>query len=113
VEPPPPDDLDAADLAVIDGVAADLDWARRPGTAAEVLSVGDDQVGRAISYRPARFRPDGAQRRRQQMVDPLEIQPDSRNATRSTLAAEAQIRVFGLSPYRRKGLFLHRQGTVP
>jgi hypothetical protein len=51
----PPDDLDAADLAVIDAVAAELEWARRPATGAEILSVGDDQVGRAISYRQSQF----------------------------------------------------------
>ena len=51
----PPDDLDAADLAVIDAVAAELSWARRPATGAETLSVGDDQVGRAISYRQSQF----------------------------------------------------------
>jgi hypothetical protein len=48
----PPDDLDAADLAVI---AAELKWARQPATGAEILSVGDDQVGRAISYRQSQF----------------------------------------------------------
>jgi hypothetical protein len=51
----PQDDLDAADLAVIDAVAAVLKWARRPATGAEILSVGDDQVGRAISYRQSQF----------------------------------------------------------
>jgi hypothetical protein len=55
VETPPPDDLDPADLAVIDAVAAELQWARRPATRAETLSVGDDQVGRAISYRQSQF----------------------------------------------------------
>jgi hypothetical protein len=51
----PPDDLDAADLAVIDAVAAELSWVRRPASGAETLSVGDDQVGRAISYRQSQF----------------------------------------------------------
>jgi hypothetical protein len=55
VEAPPPDDLDAADLAVIDAVAADLKWARRPATGAGILSLGDDRVGRAISYRQSQF----------------------------------------------------------
>lgn len=55
VETPPPDDLDAADLALIDEVAARLNWARRLPAGAEVLSLGDDQVGRAISYRQSQF----------------------------------------------------------
>jgi hypothetical protein len=55
VETVPPDDLDAADLAVIDAVAADLKWTRRPATGAEILSLGDAQVGRAISYRQSQF----------------------------------------------------------
>jgi hypothetical protein len=55
VESPPPDYLDPADLAVIDEIAARLNWARRPPVGAEVLSLGDDQVGRAISYRQSQF----------------------------------------------------------
>ena len=51
----PPHDLDAADLAVIDALAAELNWSHRPATGAEILSVGDDQVGRAISYRQSQF----------------------------------------------------------
>ena len=55
VETPPPDDLDAADLAVIDEVAARLSWQRRPSVGADIFSIGDNQVGRAISYRQSQF----------------------------------------------------------
>jgi hypothetical protein len=55
VEPPPPDNLNAADIAVIDEVAARLSWERRPPVGVDILSIGDEQVGRAITYRQSQF----------------------------------------------------------
>ena len=55
IETPPPDDLTAADLAVIDGFAATIGWSRRPAEGAEILVVTQPLIGRAISYRRGQF----------------------------------------------------------
>ena len=55
IEIPPPEDVDPTHLAVIDEIAALLGWTRRTPVEAEVLAVGDQYMGRAVSYRHSRF----------------------------------------------------------
>jgi hypothetical protein len=54
IETPPVDDEDV-DLATIDAVLAEFGWKRRQPSGADILTVGDAQVGRAIAYRQSQF----------------------------------------------------------
>src|SRR5688572_5245093 len=54
IETPPPD-TDDIDLVTIDAVLADIGWERLQPTGADVLAVGDAQVGRAVAFRQSQF----------------------------------------------------------
>ena len=54
IETPPLED-EEIDLATIDEVLTELGWKRRTPSGADVLDVGDAQVGRAIAYRQSQF----------------------------------------------------------
>jgi hypothetical protein len=86
IEVPPPD-TDDIDLATIDAVLAEHAWARRQPSGADVLAVGDAQVGRAIAYRQSQF------------VYESVVRPDYRNlmCTFSSAAAARRFMIMELS----------------
>jgi hypothetical protein len=86
IEVPPPD-ADDIDLVTIDAVLADHGWERRQPSGADVLVVGDTQVGRAIAYRQSQF------------VYESVVRPDYRNllCTFSSAAAARRFMIMELS----------------
>jgi len=86
IEVPPPD-TDEIDLATIDAVLAEHGWERRQPSGADVLAVGDAQVGRAIAYRQSQF------------VYESVVRPDYRNlmCTFSSAAAARRFMIMELS----------------
>jgi hypothetical protein len=54
IETPPADD-EEVDQATIDAVLTELNWLRRTPSGADILLIGDEQVGRAIAYRQSQF----------------------------------------------------------
>jgi hypothetical protein len=91
MDPPPteipPIENQEVDLATIDAVLAELGWARRTPSGADVLDVGDAQVGRAIAYRQSQF------------VYESVVEPDYRNlmCTFSSAAAARRFMIMELS----------------
>jgi hypothetical protein len=91
MDPPPietpPADTDDIDLATLDAVLADLGWERRQPSGADVLAVGDAQVGRAVVYRQSQF------------VYESVVRPDYRNVmcTFSSAAAARRFMIMELS----------------
>jgi hypothetical protein len=91
LDPPPiesaPVDDEDVDLATIDAVLAEFGWKRRQPSGADILAVGDAQVGRAIAYRQSQF------------VYESVVHPDYRKAmcTFSTAAAARRFMVMELS----------------
>jgi hypothetical protein len=86
IETPPPDTGDV-DLVTIDAVLADIGWERRQPTGADVLAVGDAQVGRAVAFRQSQF------------VYESVVRPDYRNVmcTFSSAAAARRFMIMELS----------------
>jgi hypothetical protein len=86
IETPPPDTGDI-DLVTIDAVLADIGWERRQPTGADVLAVGDAQVGRAVAFRQSQF------------VYESVVRPDYRNVmcTFSSAAAARRFMIMELS----------------
>jgi hypothetical protein len=83
----PPSDTDDIDLVTMDAVLADLGWERRQPTGADVLAVGDAQVGRAVAFRQSQF------------VYESVVRPDYRNVmcTFSSAAAARRFMIMELS----------------
>jgi hypothetical protein len=90
IETPPVDDEDV-DLDTIDAVLAEFGWKRRQPSGADILAVGDAQVGRAIAYRQSQF------------VYESVVHPDYRKAmcTFSTAAAARRFMISELSKLLR------------
>ena len=86
IETPPPD-TDDIDLVTIDAVLADIGWERLQPTGADVLAVGDAQVGRAVAFRQSQF------------VYESVVSPDYRNVmcTFSSAAAARRFMIMELS----------------
>ena len=86
IETPPPDEEDV-ELATIDAVVTEFGWKHHPPSGADVVAVGDSQVGRAIAYRQSQF------------VYESVVQPDYRRAmcTFSTAAAARRFLIMELS----------------
>ncbi len=86
IETPPPDTEDI-DLVTIDAVLADIGWERRKPAGADVLAVGDAQVGRAAAFRQSQF------------VYESVVLPDYRNVmcTFSSAAAARRFMIMELS----------------
>ena len=90
IETPPVED-EEIDLATIDEVLAELGWERRTPSGADVLDVGDAQVGRAIAYLQSQF------------VYESVVHPDDRNVmcTFSSAAAARRFMIMELSTLLR------------